>query len=504
MTPGRGAALLILAIAAAGAWHIGAGTSAPTWDDGWYLELSFRFYHALARGLPDFAEQWASSFRMKAPLISLLPLPLYAVTGPSERAAPYVSLLSHALTCGFTAAAARAAWREHPRRDAIASLTACLVALTPLLYGLSRVYFVESALTAVVAAAVWRAAEGRSGGRESALLGVILGCGLLTKVVFPLFVCGVVWSRRRELAPHYRTALFVGGALAATWYAFNLPYVLGFAWSAGFGRVSADYAAVSRGPLAFLDRLASQALSWPLALALSAVTAGAAASQGRAFFDAGTRLALAWAAPLLLFACVRNAEQRLLAPLLPALAMLGARAVAGFHQRSARVSASALLLGVGGAVFVRETFITPAGTGLAWCGAPSREPAWDRAALLDAAAAAGGDDGVVALALEDRRLNANNLASLAAARGLPLRVISLGYAQSSAEGALIRLKDRGATALVLVDGEPASDAPDRFNRANAGVDAAVASGRLPAVLSATVPLSPGVAARVYRLARPML
>lgn len=503
MSPGRAAALLVCAVSAAGAWHIGANASPPAWDDAWYLEVSFRLYSALCRGLPEFADQWASAFRLKAPLVSLLPLPLYALAGPSEKTAPIVSLLGHGLSCALTAAAARAAWREHPRRDAIAALAACLVALTPLLYGLSRVFLVESVLTALVAAVVWRAAVARSSPRDSLLLGLILGCGMLTKVLFPLFLCGVVWLKRRELAPHARPALLVGGALAATWYAFNLPYVVGFAWSAGFGRVAGDYAAGSRGPLAFPERLASQALSWPLACALAAAVAAAVSTERRGFFDAGTRLALAWAAPLAVFALGRNAEPRLFAPLLPALAMLGARAALSFGSKNARVAATLGLLAAGGLVFVRETFVAADGRSLAWCGAPSRDPGWDRAALLDAAATASGENGVAAVALEHRFLNANNLASLAAARGLPLRVIGLGYTQPSTEGALIHLRDRGATALILVDGAPTAAGADAFNRANAGVAAAVASGRLPAAFAASVELAPGITARVYRLVRPM-
>ncbi|MDX6769819.1 MAG: hypothetical protein SF051_09825 [Elusimicrobiota bacterium] len=500
MTPRRAAALLVGAVLAAGAWRVAAETAAPAWDDAWYLEVSFRLFHALGRGLADFAAQWAGAFRTKAPLVSLLPLPLYALVGPSEKAAALTGLVLHGATCAFTAATARELWRDDERRERAAALAASLVALTPLLYGLSRVFLVESLLTALTAAAAWRVAAARRDAREASVLGLLLGLGLLAKVTFPAFVAGFVWLRRGALAPHARAALFLGSVLAATWYAFNLPFVLAFAWSAAFGRVAADYA--GGGPLSFPFRLCAGALSWPFAAALALVTA-AAAARGRVFFDAGTRFALAWLAPLLLFAAGVNAEPRLVAPALPGLALLAAGAASSLEGRAPRVAAAVLLLATGGGVFVRETFLAPAGTSMPWSGAPSREAAWDRDALVTAAAAAAGEDGVVALALEDRRLNANNLASASAARGLALRCISLGYAQSSVEGALLRLKDRGATALVLVEGEPVAQAPGFLNRANAGVAAAVESGRLPARLTASVPVAPGVTARVYRLAPSM-
>jgi hypothetical protein len=118
---------------------------------------------------------------------------------------------------------------------------------------------------------------------------------------------------------------------------------------------------------------------------------------------------------------------------------------------------------------------------------------------------AAADDGatVAAIALEHPRLNANNLAALAAARGLDLRFVSLGYAQTSAEAALIRLKDKDADRLIIVSGIPEDRLPAFLNRANSGVAAALASGRLPARETVRVNLGPGVTAVVYRIGRGM-
>jgi 4-amino-4-deoxy-L-arabinose transferase-like glycosyltransferase len=489
MTPRRGATILTGGVLLAGAWHIIADRTPPAWDDAWYLEVSFRLYYALSRGLADFASAWADAFKTKPPLVSLLPLPLYALGGPSERMAPFASLALHGLSCLLTGLAARALWREHPRREALAALAACLVGLTPLLYGLSRAFLVESLLTALVCAAAWRVAEGAREPREGLRLGALLGLGLLAKASFPLFVAGFAWSRRRDLALHARPALAVGAALAATWYAFNLPYAAKFALDAAFGGLAADYGRAS--PLDFPVRLSAQALSWPLA------AAALVAAVRRP--DAGSRFALAWAAPLLVFAFSANLEPRLWAPALPAFALLAARAVLGFESRALRAAATSALLAACGFVFVRQTFTLPPGRAMPWNGAPSADPGWDRAALVDAVAAASGPSGVAAVALEDRRLNANNLSSLAAARGLGLRFISLGYAQSSVEGALIRLKDKDASVLVLVDGVATEESPSFLNMTNDGVAKAVASGRLPARLVGRVALSPGASARVYRV-----
>jgi hypothetical protein len=106
---------------------------------------------------------------------------------------------------------------------------------------------------------------------------------------------------------------------------------------------------------------------------------------------------------------------------------------------------------------------------------------------------------VVAVALEHRKLNANNLASLSAARGLRHGFISLGYAQTSAEAALIRLKDKSADFLIIVDGVVPGDPPDFLNRASEGMAQMVDNGRLRAVPLEDVGLAPGISARLYSI-----
>lgn len=498
MKAGKAAATFVAAALGAGAWHILRNAALPAFDDAWYLETSFRLFHALKRGLPAFAGEYVSAFRIKAPLVSLLPLPLYALFGAGERVAPWANLAAHGAASAAAFAAARALWPAHPRRNGIAALAAAITAVIPLLFGLSRIFLVEPVLTALVAAAVWRVAAARTKGRGGADLGVLLGLGLLAKILFPLYLAGPAWLRRKELRPRLKTALLTAVPLAATWYAFNLPYVLGFAWSAGFGRIAADYGGAAAAParmLSYAALLFGGALSWPLSAAMLAVIAAASAERGS--LDDGSRIALAWAAPLALFASGVNQEIRFAAPALPAFALLAARAAMSFDSRRARAAAAAALLGSGTLVFVRQTFLVPPSSALPWCGAPSSDAGWDRGALVTAAAEGGAK--IAALAVEHPRLNANNLASLAAARGLDLRFVSLGYAQASTEGALIRLKDKDADRLIMVSGIPEESLPAFLNRANAGVGAAVLSGRLPATLRARVPLGGGVSAAVYAL-----
>jgi hypothetical protein len=492
------AATAAAATLGATAWHIARNAAPPTFDDAWYLETSFRLFSALKTGPGAFAQSYLEAFRIKAPLVALVPIPLYALFGTGERVAVWANLPLAALAAWGWSRAASCWWHEHPRGKDAAALAGALTALLPMAYGLSRFFFVETLLSALLGLWAWRCAAARPDDRREGIrLGLILGLGLLTKSTFPLLAAGFAWPARARLRPHAKTALLVGGALASTWYAANLPYIAGFAWSAGFGRVAGDYAGAG-GLAARLDWLISilrNGLSWPLAAAMAAVGTGAILTEKNV--DAGTRAALWGLAPLLVYAAGVNREPRLIAPLLPIAALLAARASISFHRAPARAATAALLLVAGLAVCADQTFLAGPARALAFNGAPQADRGWDRGALMDAVAGSGGR--IAAVAFEDARLNANNLSSLAAARGLDLKFINLGYAQTSSEAALIRIKDKSCDHLIFVDGVPESESPAFLNRANAGVRTMVASGRLRTKSVGQVVLAPGVTATVLRL-----
>lgn len=464
---------------AATAWHIAHNAAPPAFDDAWYLEVSFRLFSALKASPVEFARAYAEAFRVKAPLISLVPLPLYAVFGAGERVAVWANLALAVLSAWAWSKAAAEWWKGKPRAEEAAALGGALCALIPLSYGLSRIFFAETLVAALLGLWAWRcAAARRDDAREGARLGVILGLGLLAKSTFPLLAAGFAWHARHRLMPHAKKALLVAVPLAGTWYAWNLPYIAGFAWSAGFGSVARDYAG-SR--LDWLRAIVRDGFSAPLAAAMTGVLIAARGAPG-----AGAAL---WGlAPLLVYAAGVNREIRLISPLLPVAALLAASAAVSFGSARARAAAAAVLLASGLGVCADRTFRTAA---------PSADSGWDRGALVDAVSASGAR--VAAVALEDGRLNANNLSSLAAARGLDLKFVSLGYAQTSAEAAVIRLKDKSCDALVLVDGVPEAELPAFLNRANAGVRDMAASGRLKTAPAGAAALAPGVSATVLRL-----
>ncbi len=494
-----GALLICLSVLAANAWHIHSQAAPPAWDDAWYLENSFRFYFTLKQGLLPFCLEYVQAFKTKAPLISLLPLPLYALFGPGERMALWANQFCMGLTLLFVY---RIGKRLYGERAGLAGAAAA--ALIPLLYGLSRVFLVESLLTALVSCSAWALLEARpEDPRAGAKLGVLLGLGLLAKSVFPLYLLWPLWLRRKALAPHSGTALAVGGLIASTWYLFNAVYVLGFGLSAGFGRIAHDYGSASLAPAAlshYAASLGQDALSWPYLLAAGALALAAWRQRRNRGLGPAERFLLAWLLlPLGVFTLGVNKDIRYLAPALPALAVALGASAGSFSRTRWKTLLVLLLLLLPLGQLARQTFGFPPGPALAYNGPPSSDPGWDRSALVEAMAKTASENSVIAVGLEHRLLNANNLASLSASRGHPFRFISLGYAQASAEGALIRLKDKGADLLVMVEGKLPEDLPAFLNRANPGVQQAINRGRLPAKKLARIPIRDGLQAVLYRL-----
>ena len=335
------AASLAAAAAAFGATasHIARDVAPPAWDDAWYLETSFRLWMALKASPLAFARAYLAAFRIKAPLIALVPLPLYSVFGPGERVAVWANLPLAALAAWAWSRAAAEWWREYPRGRDAAALGGALTALIPLVYGLSRVFLVETLVSCLLALFAWRcAAARRDDDSEAARLGTLLGLGLLAKVTFPLLAAGFVWPARERLKPHAKRALLIAAAIAATWYVENAPYVLGFAWSAGFGKIAHDYAGAG-----WLTSLPHDGFFLTL-------LAAAAICLAR---EKNLRAALWGLSPLLVYAAGVNREVRLVAPLLPVFALLAGRAAVSFQNKTARAAAAALLLGTGLAALAR-------------------------------------------------------------------------------------------------------------------------------------------------------
>ncbi|TBR22540.1 hypothetical protein EPO15_07820, partial [bacterium] len=307
--PAWAAAAAAAAGCAASAWHILHHDAPPSFDEAWYLEVSFRLWNALsAFHFSDFAREYVTALRFKAPLVCVLPLPLYAVLGPSYAAARLANLAALCLLARALYGLGRKFFSP-----AAGALAAALALLMPMVAALSRLYFVETWLAALSTAFLWRWAESDALRRpeEAPRLGVLTGLGMLTKVLFPLPLVGplalTLYERRapwRELEGPVKTLAAVAAALALTWYGPNLVYVAGYTVRASAGDIASHYATGSpfdpRILARFCDAMARDGFSYPVALLLAASLT--ALGVRRILAEPGLRFALAWCVPPLLAA----------------------------------------------------------------------------------------------------------------------------------------------------------------------------------------------------------
>src|SRR4051812_25269394 len=78
--PGPLFLLTLFFVATTGVWLI-LNRSPPPWDDAWYFTNSLALFDALDGGLPAYAKAYLSMLRIKPPLITVLPTPIYLLFG---------------------------------------------------------------------------------------------------------------------------------------------------------------------------------------------------------------------------------------------------------------------------------------------------------------------------------------------------------------------------------------------------------------------------------------
>ncbi|MBI5597097.1 MAG: glycosyltransferase family 39 protein [Elusimicrobia bacterium] len=509
------AAAAFLTAACSAVWFIRRHGVPPSFDEAWYLEVSFRFWHALSgHGPRALASEWAGAFRFKAPLLSLLPLPLYAVLGPSFKAA----MLCNIPALGLLAAALYGLGQRF-FSPAAGTLAAALTLFMPLTAALSRTFFVETWLTALVAAFLWRWAESDTLRRDSEapVLGAILGTGLLCKVLFPLPLLGPVAltllsPRRplRELGRPLKVIAAVGAALALTWYAPNLLYIAGYMYKASFGDIAAHYGSSrTLAPsvvLPYWNALARDGASWFVLVPLAAVLA---ALGRRAWQEPGLRFAAAWALPPLLITTAGiGKDPRFAAPALPALALALAGALdllTRGHRARPWVLAAAILLPLD--LFCLQAFgrsLVVGGPERTQYGGPARtRGAWGQEAVVDALGERLPPASVVVVGSEHPYFNANLLSAYAARRALPLSFVHYGHMEGRLERVLARLAEKDATHILFVDGLPPAEQPPMVPGVDAALRTLIGEGALPFRPSGPIALGGGLKAELWERAGPI-
>jgi Dolichyl-phosphate-mannose-protein mannosyltransferase len=253
--------LFILAYIFVTYFYLRANTVPPRWDDSMYLEHSEIIFNAV-HGHTSYNSAYFNltafgGFNLvslythllggsHAPLIALLPIPIYFVFGtgfPGLAATFFVLIVAFSLIfyCFVSEIV-----------DGPTALLAVVITSTmPLTVGLSRYFLVEYSLMILVTLWVYlqiKSHHFREGG-YNIWLAIVLGLGMLMKVTFPLYVIGpIIWglasvlvetrfdgAKLGTLVRNGLIVLLVGILLMGTWYIPNIKQILTFAYGAGFG-----------------------------------------------------------------------------------------------------------------------------------------------------------------------------------------------------------------------------------------------------------------------------
>lgn len=325
--------------------------SPATWDDAIYLNGSLSMYDALTeRGIVAFARESVKVMRAKPPLIAIVPAPLYLVLGRDPRAARLVNLVFLFLTL----AAVYCITRRYGG-DSAALLAVYVAGTMPMVYGLSRWFLTECAVTAMVCVCLWLLVDIDRDYRirKVILLGVACGLGLLAKASFPLYVTiplvffawtGRAAGKRMNLAAFALPVIL----LAAPWYAFNYSSALQTAMIAGTPETAHVYGwgnilSVGSAGEWLLNLANAGPVLYCLLLAILLLarvrSAGGPARKG-------LLLCGLWALPILFLGLSHYRDVRWAAPLFPALAVGIGILLGPLLQRRGVALAACVLLSV--------------------------------------------------------------------------------------------------------------------------------------------------------------
>jgi len=435
----------------------------PNWDDAWYLTKSLAIYDALTRdGLVGYIAKVESAFTFRAPLIAMLPTPFYLALGRHWHAAYLVNVASMLLLFAAVYDLACRWWSSRAGFFAV-----LIVGTMPLLYGLATWFMVEYALTAIVAAAVWLLIESDGLARRGVvvLFGIVCGLGLLLKASFSMFILFLFlyfWTKARNRIRVLLYALIPCLTVALPWYAFHLRETVEFGFAAGYGKTAGVYgtgAIFSFHSIAsYLSNVVKEGISGYYA-GMTVVVGGWTFWRSRKTRSGDearprARAILLWLLPFAIYLFGKNKDVRLIAPILPAFALLLASMLdSALPRRGAGTALAGAALAFPLLQLYSVSFGVPVGTAEMGYARRFHRDSWLHDEILKTIAAnvhiGPGDKPLVLVGTDVATLNPDNVELTAVANQLPLRIETTAHEED-----LITVQNRleGASFFVCKEG----------------------------------------------------
>ncbi len=159
-----------------------------TWDDSWHSAISFTYYQQLTGHQVNLEQHYPlvyERFTKYPPLVWLTPLPLYFIFGLSAKIAAFSITFYFLLAIILTYLIGKEIYNKK-----IGLLSAVLFSFFPIIFGMSRLYFLDLPIVTMVCGTIYFLLKYRKTEQKKyifwSLIFVILG--LLTKQIFIIFV----------------------------------------------------------------------------------------------------------------------------------------------------------------------------------------------------------------------------------------------------------------------------------------------------------------------------
>jgi 4-amino-4-deoxy-L-arabinose transferase-like glycosyltransferase len=202
------------------------------WDGGDYFYRSLRYYDVFVNFDSNFISRFNDVSQYRPPLLMLSSLPLYFVFGRSTDVAAMTNILYLIILVLSVYGIGR---RIHSKE--VGLMAAFIVSVFPIIFGLSRSYWQDFPLTAMVSLSIYlliRADYFRDR-KYSILFGLSIGLGMLTKWTYFVFLTGPFFyfiisafrekteddKKRDKSKLNAIISILVGMVVASFWYIPN-------------------------------------------------------------------------------------------------------------------------------------------------------------------------------------------------------------------------------------------------------------------------------------------
>jgi 4-amino-4-deoxy-L-arabinose transferase-like glycosyltransferase len=358
-----GVATLWLVHATVNTYWLLSDTRPPAWDQAGHILTTLRMLNALWTLLSHPLSSLGTLMGTSAPYPPLfywtsLPLCLWRPCTVD------LALGANVLFMGVLLFSTYSLGRRLEGRSA-GLLAAFLVSVYPVIFGLSREYLLDFALTAMVSLSIATLlkTEGFRIRNWSLICGLALGLGMLTKWSLTFFVAAplalAAWRALRQPSGHARTnvmiALGLAGIISLPWYLYNLRTLREF-----FGVASKLHAVLEGDPtgvlassLWYLQSLVNNQITLGFVLLFACGLVSLALRRPQQAWG----LIILWiVVPFIYFTIYPNKDTRYIVPMLPAAALVSATALTNMPSRLTRRALVGLMVAWGSFIFMTITF----------------------------------------------------------------------------------------------------------------------------------------------------